>query len=56
MRNKIANKGYDELAASTTRTTSRHGLTKAMRKLKRQRNRIAARVERKIHFGDFEMS
>lgn len=38
---KIANKGFEAEACATTRSTSRHGLSKSTRRSKRARNRAA---------------
>lgn len=42
---RIANKGFEEEAVRTTRSTSKHGLTKGQRRIKTVRNRAAKRAE-----------
>lgn len=40
---KLANKGFEEESSYTTRSFSRHGLSKSMRRIKTLRNRAAKR-------------
>jgi hypothetical protein len=49
---KIANAGYEEVACMTSRSTSRHGLSKGLAREKRIRNRIAKRAEARIAWKD----
>lgn len=50
---KIANENHEMAGGMTTRW-SRHGITKAMRRIKRAYNRAAKRKERRLAFKDQE--
>lgn len=49
---KIANAKHEDIGAYTTRSTTRHGMSRVLRREKRRRNRTAKRVETRIHFSD----
>lgn len=49
---KIANAGFEEVSCATTRSTSRHGLGRRLRRGKRAYNRAAKRIEASVHIAD----
>jgi len=49
---KIANENHEEVTRMTTRSSSKHGLSKVLSRGKRIRNRAAKRKEEKIAFED----
>lgn len=49
---KIANENYEEVSGCTTRTTSRHGVGKSLKRESRIRNRAAKRAEERMAFED----
>ena len=51
---KIANRNWEEGGTLTTRTTSRHGLSKKQRLMKRYFRRLGKRVESEVAFKDQE--
>lgn len=44
----LANKGFEESAAATTRSTSRHGLGRPARRIKRAYNHAAKIADRRM--------
>ncbi len=48
MRNKLANRAHEDAGAHTTRTFSKHGLSKAARELKRMHNKRGRLREARI--------
>lgn len=51
MHKKIANRGFEEAASHTTRSFSRHGLSRRARIEKHLRNRIAKRAEARMELA-----
>lgn len=49
---KYANRDHEENSSVTTKTYSRHGMPKCLRKNKRRRNRVAKRYEERLDFAD----
>jgi hypothetical protein len=49
---KFANKGFEETATATTRSTSKHGVGATVRRIKRKRNRTALRKDAAEHFAN----
>lgn len=47
---RIANKSYEEAGAFTTRSFSRHGLTRKANREKKYYNRIGKRLDEKFAF------
>jgi hypothetical protein len=51
---KIANDNHEEVAAYTTRSFSRHGLSRGLAREKRLRNRRAKRIDARWHHSSQE--
>lgn len=49
---KIANENYEESASYTTRSFSKHGVSKSLKREARIRNRAAKREEERMAFED----
>lgn len=50
--NKYANEGHEDITVATTRSVSRHGLSKGQRREKKVRNRAAKRFEARMALAE----